>query len=153
MTTKQLLTDCLKQWQLPVTEEDDNAIAFPYEMDTVHAIFKDDTNAIALELNDIFTADNAGEFHLALMACNQTNNDIFLAKCYIGDNKDLSVRAEYFHTDATDFGRLLRAGLNAIRYAQRRFIHCYQAMEKMHIDGDDTDDDDTDDGKDARLLN
>ena len=85
MTTKEQIKQVLEKWGFPILQENDNSLVFRYQMSYVQANITDgdDTNAIALTLSGIFSADNEEEMILGLRTCNDLNCNLLQVKLYI----------------------------------------------------------------------
>lgn len=97
MTTKELIKQVLDKWRFPILQENDNSLVFRYQMSYVQANITgdDDTNAIALTLSGIFSADNEEEMMLGLRTCNDLNCNLLQVKLYIDSDSDLIIAAEF----------------------------------------------------------
>ena len=98
MTTKEQIKQVLEKWGFPILQENDNSLVFRYQMSYVQAniIGGEDTNAIALTLSGIFSADNEEEMMLGLRTCNDLTCNLLQVKLYIDSDSDLIIAAEFF---------------------------------------------------------
>lgn len=132
MTTKELLKQVLEKWRFPILQENDNSLVFRYQMSYVQANITsgDDTNAIALTLSGIFSADNEQEMMLGLRTCNDLNYNLLQVKLYIDSNSDLIIAAEFFLKTPEDMEYLLTVALQSVIVAKKRFLQRYREIEE-----------------------
>jgi len=131
MTTKELLKQVLEKWGFPILQENDNSLVFRYQMSYVQANITggDDTNAIALTLSGIFSADNEQEMMLGLRTCNDLNYNLLQVKLYIDSDSDLIIAAEFFLKTPDDMEYLLTVALQSVIVAKKRFLQRYREIE------------------------
>ncbi len=131
MTTKELIKQVLEKWGFPILQENDNSLVFRYQMSYVQANITgdDDTNAIALTLSGIFSADNEEEMMLGLRTCNDLNCNLLQVKLYIDSDSDLIIAAEFFLKTPEDVEYLLTVALQSVIVAKKRFIQKYKELE------------------------
>lgn len=131
MTTKELLKQVLEKWGFPILQENDNSLVFRYQMSYVQANITggDDTNAIALTLSGIFSADNEEEMMLGLRTCNDLNCNLLQVKLYIDTDSDLIIAAEFFLKTPEDMEYLLTVALQSVIVAKKRFLQRYRELE------------------------
>lgn len=132
MTTKELLKQVLEKWGFPILQENDNSLVFRYQMSYVQANITggDDTNAIALTLSGIFSADNEQEMMLGLRTCNDLNYNLLQVKLYIDSDSDLIIAAEFFLKTPDDMEYLLTVALQSVIVAKKRFLQRYREIEE-----------------------
>ena len=132
MTTKEQIKQVLDKWGFPILQENDNSLVFRYQMSYVQANITggDDTNAIALTLSGIFSADNDEEMMLGLRTCNDLNCNLLQVKLYIDSDSDLIIAAEFFLKTAEDVEYLLTVALQSVIVAKKRFLQRYREIEE-----------------------
>lgn len=132
MTTKEQIKQVLKKWGFPILQENDNSLVFRYQMSYVQANITggDDTNAIALTLSGIFSADNEEEMILGLRTCNDLNCNLLQVKLYIDSDSDLIIAAEFFLKTPEDVEYLLTVALQSVIVAKKRFLQRYREIEE-----------------------
>ena len=132
MTTKEQIKQVLKKWGFPILQENDNSLVFRYQMSYVQANITggDDTNAIALTLSGIFSADNEEEMILGLRTCNDINCNLLQVKLYIDSDSDLIIAAEFFIKTPQDVEYLLTVALQSVIVAKKRFLQRYREIEE-----------------------
>lgn len=132
MTTKELLKQVLEKWGFPILQENDNSLVFRYQMSYVQANITggDDTNAIAMTLSGIFSADNEQEMMLGLRTCNDLNYNLLQVKLYIDSDSDLIIAAEFFLKTPDDMEYLLTVALQSVIVAKKRFLQRYREIEE-----------------------
>lgn len=132
MTTKEQLKQVLEKWGVPILQENDNSLVFRYQMSYVQANITggDDTNAIALTLSGIFSADNEQEMMLGLRTCNDLNYNLLQVKLYIDSDSDLIIAAEFFLKTPEDMEYLLTVALQSVIVAKKRFLQRYREIEE-----------------------
>ena len=131
MTTKEQIKQVLAKWGFPILQENDNSLVFRYQMSYVQANITggDDTNAIALTLSGIFSADNEEEMILGLRTCNDLNCNLLQVKLYIDSDSDLIIAAEFFIKTPQDVEYLLTVALQSVIVAKKRFLQRYREIE------------------------
>lgn len=131
MTTKEQIKQVLEKWGFPILQENDNSLVFRYQMSYVQANITggDDTNAIALTLSGIFSADNEEEMMLGLRTCNDLNCNLLQVKLYIDSDSDLIIAAEFFLKTPEDVEYLLTVALQSVIVAKKRFLQRYREIE------------------------
>lgn len=131
MTTKEQIKLVLEKWGFPILQENDNSLVFRYQMSYVQANITggDDTNAIALTLSGIFSADNEEEMMLGLRTCNDLNCNLLQVKLYIDSDSDLIIAAEFFLKTPEDVEYLLTVALQSVIVAKKRFLQRYCEIE------------------------
>lgn len=131
MTTKEQIKQVLEKWGFPILQENDNSLVFRYQMSYVQANITggDDTNAIALTLSGIFSADNEEEMMLGLRTCNDLNCNLLQVKLYIDSDSDLIIAAEFFLKTPEDVEYLLTVALQSVIVAKKRFLQRYCEIE------------------------
>ena len=132
MTTKEQIKQVLEKWGFPILQENDNSLVFRYQMSYVQANITggDDTNAIALTLSGIFSADNEEEMMLGLRTCNDLNCNLLQVKLYIDSDSDLIIAAEFFLKTPEDVEYLLMVALQSVIEATKRFLQRYREIEE-----------------------
>ena len=132
MTTKEQIKQVLEKWGFPILQENDNSLVFRYQMSYVQANITggDDTNAIALTLSGIFSADNEEEMMLGLRTCNDLNCNLLQVKLYIDSDSDLIIAAEFFLKTPEDGEYLLMVALQSVIEAKKRFLQRYREIEE-----------------------
>lgn len=131
MTTKEQIKQVLEKWKFPVLQENDNSLVFRYQMSFIQANITggDESNAIALTLSGIFSADNEKEMFLGLRACNDLNCNLLQVKLYIDSDSDLIIAAEFFLKTPEDMEYLLTVALQSVIVAKKRFLQRYRELE------------------------
>lgn len=131
MTTKEQIKQVLEKWGFPILQENDNSLVFRYQMSYVQANITggDDTNAIALTLSGIFSADNEEEMMLGLRTSNDLNCNLLQVKLYIDSDSDLIIAAEFFLKTPEDVEYLLTVALQSVIVAKKRFLQRYCEIE------------------------
>jgi hypothetical protein len=130
MTSKEIVKQTLEKWKFPVLQETENAIVIRYQMNYVQiGSLQEDTQAIAVTLTGIFTADDEREKRLALKACNELNYRMMQVKLYLDEDNDLVIASEFFYKNDEDVELLLNYALQAVVTAKKRFIQQYEAVE------------------------
>lgn len=132
MTTKEQIKQVLEKWKFPVLQENDNSLVFRYQMSFVQANITggDESNAIALTLSGIFSADNEKEMFLGMRACNDLNSNLLQVKLYIDSDAGLIIAAEFFHKSPEDLEYLLTMALQSVIIAKKRFAQKYNELEE-----------------------
>ena len=132
MTTKEQIKQVLEKWGFPILQENDNSLVFRYQMSYVQANITggDDTNAIALTLSGIFSADNEEEMMLGLRTCNDLNCNLLQVKLYIDSDSYLIIAAEFFLKTPEDVEYLLMVALQSVIEAKKRFLQRYREIEE-----------------------
>lgn len=132
MTTKEQIKQVLEKWGFPILQENDNSLVFRYQMSYVQANITggEDTNAIALTLSGIFSADNEEEMMLGLRTCNDLNCNLLQVKLYIDSDSDLIIAAEFFLKTPEDVEYLLTVALQSVIVAKKRFLQRYREIEE-----------------------
>lgn len=132
MTTKEQIKNVLEKWGFPVLQENDNSLVFRYQMSYVQANITggEDSNAIALTLSGIFSADNEQEMMLGLRTCNDLNCNLLQVKLYIDSDSDLIIAAEFFLKTPEDVEYLLTVALQSVIVAKKRFLQRYREIEE-----------------------
>lgn len=132
MTTKEQIKQVLEKWGFPILQENDNSLVFRYQMSYVQANITggDDTNAIALTLSGISSADNEEEMILGLRTCNDLNCNLLQVKLYIDSDSDLIIAAEFFLKTPEDVEYLLTVALQSVIVAKKRFLQRYREIEE-----------------------
>lgn len=132
MTTKEQIKQVLEKWGFPILQENDNSLVFRYQMSYVQANITggEDTNAIALTLSGIFSADNEEEMMLGLRTCNDLNCNLLQVKLYIDSDLDLIIAAEFFLKTPEDVEYLLTVALQSVIVAKKRFLQRYREIEE-----------------------
>ena len=131
MTTKEQIKQVLEKWGFPILQENDNSLVFRYQMSYVQANITggDESNAIALTLSGIFSADNEKEMMLGLRTCNDLNCNLLQVKLYIDTDSDLIIAAEFFLMTPEDMEYLLTVALQSVIVAKKRFLQRYRELE------------------------
>lgn len=132
MTTKEQIKQVLEKWGFPVLQENDNSLVFRYQMSYIQANITggEDSNAIALTLSGIFSADDEREMLLGLRTCNDLNCNLLQVKLYIDSDSDLIIAAEFFHKTPEDLEYLLTMALQSVIVAKKRFLQKYRELEE-----------------------
>lgn len=132
MTTKEQIKQVLEKWGFPILQENDNSLVFRYQMSYFQANITggEDTNAIALTLSGIFSADNEEEMMLGLRTCNDLNCNLLQVKLYIDSDSDLIIAAEFFLKTPEDMEYLLTMALQSVIVAKKRFLQRYREIEE-----------------------
>ena len=132
MTTKELIKQVLEKWEFPVLQENDNCLVFRYQMNYIQANITggEDTNAVALTLTGVFSADDEKEMFLGLRTCNDLNYNLLQVKLYIDSDSDLIIASEFFYQTPDDMEYLLNMSLQSVIVAKRRFTQKYRELEE-----------------------
>ena len=132
MRTKEQIKQVLEKWGFPVLQENDNSLVFRYQMSYIQANVTEgeDSDAIALTLSGIFSADNEKEMFLGLRTCNDLNCNLLQVKLYIDSDSDLIIAAEFFHKTQEDLEYLLTMALQSVIIAKKRFVQKYAELEE-----------------------
>lgn len=132
ITTKEQIKQVLEKWGFPVLQENDNSLVFRYQMSYIQANITggEDSDAIALSLSGIFSADNEKEMFLGLRTCNDLNCNLLQVKLYIDSDSDLIIAAEFFHKTPEDVEFLLTTALQSVIIAKKRFLQKYRELEE-----------------------
>ena len=129
MTSKEIVKQILANWKFPVLQEGENSMVIRYQMNYVQiASLQEGSNAIAVTLNGIFTADDEREERLALKAANEINYRLMQVKIYLDDDNDLAIASEFFYKSDDDVEFLLNYALQAVVTAKKKFIQQYEAV-------------------------
>jgi len=129
MTSKELVKQTLEKWRFPVLQEAETSIVIRFQMNYVQiGSLREDSNAIAVTLNGIFTADDEREERLALKTCNELNYRMMQVKLYLDEDMDLVIGSEFFYRDDEDVEFLLDYALQAVVSAKKQFIQQYEAV-------------------------
>jgi len=129
MTSKEIVKQILANWRFPVLQEGENSMVIRYQMNYVQiGSLQEDSHAIAVTLNGIFTADDEREERLALKAANEINHRLMQVKIYLDDDNDLAIASEFFYKDDDDVEFLLNYALQAVVTAKKKFIQQYEAV-------------------------
>lgn len=131
MTTKEIISNVLEGWKFPILKVTDNCIVFRYQMNYVQANItsSEDSNAVALTLTGIFTADDEKEMFLGLRTCNDLNLNLLQVKLYIDADADLVIASEFFYKTEDDMEYLLSMSLQSMIIAKKRFLQKYTELE------------------------
>lgn len=130
MTSKELVKQALEKWRFPILHETENAIVIRFQMNYVQiGSLQEDSNAIAVTLIGLFTADNEREERLALKTCNELNYRMLQVKLYIDEDNDLVIAYEFFYKTEDDVDFLLNFAFQAVVAAKKRFIQQYEVVE------------------------
>ena len=132
MTTKELIKQVLEKWGFPVLQENDNSLVFRYQMSYIQANItcSEDSNAVALTLTGIFSADDEREMFLGLRTCNELNYNLLQVKLYIDSDADLIIASEFFYKTEDDMEYLMTMALRSVIVAKRRFAQKYSELEE-----------------------
>lgn len=132
MTTKEQIKQVLEKWGVPILQENDNSLVFRYQMNYIQANITggEDSNAIALTLSGILSADNEKEILLGLRTCNDLNCNLLQVKLYIDSDSDLIIAAEFFHKTPEDMEYMLTMALQSVIVAKKRFLQKYRELEE-----------------------
>lgn len=132
MTTKALIKSVLEKWGFPVVNENECSIAFRYQMSYVQANVSDndDSNAVALTLSGVFTADNEIETLMGLRTCNALNFELMQVKLYLDSDDELIIASEFFFKTEDDMEHLLKMALQSLIIGKVRFTRKYPEIEE-----------------------
>ncbi len=129
MTSKELVKQALEKWHFPILHEDDNLLAFRYQMNYVSVgSLSDDYPGISVSLSNLFKVENDKEMRLALKTCNVLNFRMMQVKLYIDNDDDLVIGAEFFYGTEEDVEFLLSTALQSVVTAKKRFLSQYEAV-------------------------
>ncbi len=131
-TGKELIKKVLEKWKFPVVMESETGILFRYQMNYVQAAHAGDENsdAITLMLEGIFTADNDEEMAAALKTCNELTCNLLHVKLYINSENKLVIGSEFFYKTEEDMEYLLTMGLQTLIIGKKRFLERYAQIEE-----------------------
>ena len=126
-TGKELIKQVLDKWNFPVLAENETGLVFRYQMSYIqgNAYGNDDSDAIALNLEGVFSADNEEEMAAGIKTCNELTGDLLHVKLYINKENKLTISSEFFYKEEEDIEYLLEMGLKSIVTAKRRFLNRY----------------------------
>ena len=132
MTTKELIKQVLEKWGFPILQENDTCLVFRYQKSYIQANITgdEDTNAVALTLTGVLSADDEKEMFLGLRTCNDLNYNLLQVKLYIDSDADLIIASEFFYKTEDDMEYLLTMSLQAVIVAKRRFTQKYRELEE-----------------------
>lgn len=132
MTTKEIIRNVLEKWKFPILRESDNSLVFRYQMNYIQANISsgEDSNAVALTLTGLFTADDEKEMSLGLRTCNDLNLNRLQVKLYIDADTDLVIASEFFYKTEEDMEYLLSMSLQSMVVAKKRFLQKYTELEE-----------------------
>lgn len=132
MTTKEIIRNVLEKWKFPILRESDNSLVFRYQMNYIQANISsgEDSNAVALTLTGLFTADDEKEMSLGLRTCNDLNLNLLQVKLYIDADTDLVIASEFFYKTEEDMEYLLSMSLQSMVVAKKRFLQKYTELEE-----------------------
>lgn len=131
MTTKELIIQILEKWGFPILQDNETSLVFRYQMSYIQANISggEESNAVALTLTGLFTADNEKEMLLGLRTCNDLNYNLLQVKLYIDSDADLIIASEFFYKTEEDMEYFLTMSLQSMIIAKRRFIQKYRELE------------------------
>lgn len=131
-TTKELIREVLDRWGFPVRHEGEVSVSFRYQMYMVGAAAggTEEQPAVGLTLIGVFSADNEKEMEMGLRACNEVNEGMMHVKAYIDSDSDLILASEFFYKGEEDMEYLMKAGLDTLVAARKRFIAKYRELEE-----------------------
>ena len=131
-TGKELVKRVLEKWKFPVIVESDKGILFRYQMSYIQAGLTGDENsdALMLSLEGVFTADNDSEMLAGLKTSNELTGDLLHVKLYMNSENRLIIASEFFYRDEEDMEYLLNMGLQTLVLAKKRFLQRYAEVEE-----------------------
>lgn len=132
MTSKELVKQTPEKWHFPILQETDNGLTIRYQMSYIQANITggEDTNAVALTLAVVFSADDEKEMFLGLCTCNDLNYNLLQVKLYIDSDSDLIIASEFFYQTPEDMEYLLDMSLQSVIVAKRCFTQKYCELEE-----------------------
>ncbi len=130
--TKELIRQVLEKWGFPILQENDNSLVFRYQMSYIQANITggEDSNAVAITLTGIFSAEDEKEMFLGLRTCNDLNYNLLQVKLYIDSDSDLVIASEFFYKTEDDMEYLLTMSLQSVILAKKRFLQKYKELEE-----------------------
>ncbi len=92
-TGKELIKRVLEKWRFPVVVEGESGVLFRYQMSYVQVSHSQNENAdaIIINLEGIFTADNEAEVLAALKTCNELTCNLLQVKLYLNSENKLVI--------------------------------------------------------------
>lgn len=131
-TGKELIKQVLEKWRFPVVAENETGVLFRYQMSYIQANHSGDENsdAITMNLEGIFSADNENEILAALKTCNELTSNLLHVKMYLNNENKLIIGSEFFYRTEEDMEYLLNMGLQTIILAKKRFLERYEEIEE-----------------------
>lgn len=129
---KELIKQVLDKWSFPVIVESETGVLFRYQMNYVQASHSGDDNsdAITMTLEGIFTADNDEEIAAALKTCNELTCNLLHVKLYLNSENKLVIGSEFFYKTEEDMEYLLNMGLQTLIMGKKRFLERYPEIEE-----------------------
>lgn len=130
--TKELIRQVLEKWGFPILQENDNSLVFRYQMSYIQANITggEDSNAVAITLTGLFSAEDEKEMFLGLRTCNDLNYNLLQVKLYIDSDSDLVIASEFFYKTEDDMEYLLTMSLQSVILAKKRFLLKYKELEE-----------------------
>lgn len=129
---KELVKQVLEKWRFPVIAESETGVLFRYQMNYIQASHSGDENsdAITMTLEGIFTADNDEEMAAALKTCNEITCNLLHVKLYVNNENKLVIGSEFFYKTEEDMEYLLDMALQSMVVAKKRFVQQYGELEE-----------------------
>lgn len=129
---KELVKQVLEKWRFPVIAESETGVLFRYQMNYIQASHTGDENsdAITMTLEGIFTADNDDEMYAALKTCNEITCNLLHVKLYVNNENKLVIGSEFFYKTEEDMEYLLNMGLQTLIMGKKRFLERYPEIEE-----------------------
>ncbi len=131
-TGKELIKRVLEKWRFPVVVEGESGVLFRYQMSYVQVSHSQNENAdaIIINLEGIFTADNEAEVLAALKTCNELTCNLLQVKLYLNSENKLVIASEFFYKNEEDLEDLLNIGLQSVILGKKRFLERYPEIEE-----------------------
>ena len=131
-TGKELVKQALERWKFPVIQETETGVLFRYQMSYIQACLTGDENsdAVMLSLEGVFTADNDSDMLTGLKTCNELTGGLVHVKLYINSDNKLVIASEFFYRNEEDMEYLLNMGLQTLVMAKKRFLQRYAEVEE-----------------------
>lgn len=131
MMNKEYLLRTLRKWKFPVLAEEDNWIAFRYQMNLIRVWIQEGENGgVAVSLGGLFTADNDTELALAYKVCNDLTGKLMQAKLYLDDDNELVIASEFFFRTCEELEYCLEISCRTVINAKKHFRIRYQEAEE-----------------------
>lgn len=121
---KELVKQVLEKWRFPVIAESDTGVLFRFQMNYIQASHSGDDNsdAITMTLEGIFTADNDDEMAAAVKTCNEITCNLLHVKLYVNNENKLVIGSEFFYKTEEDMEYLLNMGLQTLIMGKSVFL-------------------------------
>ncbi len=129
---KELIKEVLEKWKFPVLAENETGVVFRYQISYIQgsSYGNDDSDAVALNLEGVFTADTEEKMEAAIKTCNELTANLLHVKLFINKENKLTISSEFFYRSEEDMEYMLEMGLKSIVTAKRRFLSRYPEIEE-----------------------